>query len=239
MTPKRRETINKVLDLRQPDLTVITENVVKQRNLAAIVRTCDAVGIARMHCVQNEEEYRSFRGTSASADKYVDVELHARIAEPIASLRAQGYQIVTANLTSDAVDYRNIDFCKPTALVMGTELSGVSPATADACDKNIVIPMMGMVESFNVSLACAIILSEAQHQRQAAGLYQVSRLDESYRAELFFKWAYPKLAKYCDENGHSYPPLDDNGDLIPGTAPKEISGKKKPDVSGDSSGQDH
>jgi len=73
MTPRRRKTINRVLDLRQPDLTVITERVIKERNLAAIVRTCDAVGVPEVHCVQSKELYRTYRGTSASAQKYVDV----------------------------------------------------------------------------------------------------------------------------------------------------------------------
>lgn len=222
MTPKRRETINRVLDLRQPDLTVITERVVKERNLAAIVRTCDAVGIADIHCVQSAELYRSYRGTSASAHKYVDVTLHDDVTVPIANAKQLGMQVVAAHLSKDAVDFREVDFSKPTALLLGTELDGVEAETEKLCDTNIVIPMMGMVESFNVSVACAIILAEAQRQRQACGLYRQSRLEERQREKLFFKWAYPKLAAHCDERGLSYPPLNENGDLIAGTAPSNI-----------------
>lgn len=220
MTPERRETINKVLNLRQPDLTVITERIIKERNLAAIIRTCDAVGVSRVHCVQSPELYRTYRGTSASADKYVDVNLFDHVQEPVDKLKSRGYQIVAANLSEDAVDFREVDFTKPTALLLGTELEGVTEEAAQLCDHNIVIPMMGMVESFNVSVACAIILSEAQRQRQIAGLYESARLPDEEREALFFKWAYPKLAKFCDENAQPYPPLTDDGDLIPGTAPK-------------------
>lgn len=222
MTPKRRETIDRVLDLRQPDLTVVTERIVKERNLAAIIRTCDAVGVTELHCVQSADVYRRYRGTSASADKYVEVSLYDDVRAPISSLKASGFQVVAANLSPDAVDYTEIDFTKPTALLMGTELDGVEEETASLCDKNIVIPMMGMVESFNVSVACAIILAEAQRQRQKAGCYDEARLQQAQRNKLFFKWAYPKLAEYCDENRLDYPPLDENGDLIPGTAPSHL-----------------
>jgi len=220
MTPRRRKTINRVLDLRQPDLTVITERVIKERNLAAIVRTCDAVGVPEVHCVQSKELYRTYRGTSASAQKYVDVHLYDDVSAPIALAKGQrGMQVVAAHLSATAVDFREIDFTQPTALLMGTEIDGVAADTVDQCDANIIIPMMGIVESFNVSVACAIILAEAQRQRQAKGFYDHPRLSETHRQRLFFKWAYPRMAAYCDENGIAYPPLDQHGELIPGTAP--------------------
>lgn len=228
MTPERQDTINRILDLRQPDLTVITESIIKERNLAAIVRTCDAVGVSKVHCVEPPEGYRYYRGTSASADKYVDIDLYEESITPIKQLKASGFQIVAAHLSTNAVDYRDIDFTKPTALLMGTERSGVSEGAERQCDANIMIPMMGMVESFNVSVACAIILSEAQRQRQIAGFYSRPRLSSEARKLLFFKWAYPKLTDYCNKRGLAYPPLDDNGDLIAGTAPTwEVKGTEK------------
>lgn len=228
MTPHRQQIINSVLDQRQPDLTVITESVVKERNLAAIVRTCDAVGIQDVHCVSPDDDYRRNRGTSASADKYVDVRLYQAVEEALLPLKRSGHQIVAAHLSERAIDYRAIDYravdyTKPTAILMGNELSGVQNSTAQLCDAEITIPMMGMVESFNVSVACAIILAEAQGQRQRAGAYEKATISKAHRETLFFRWAYPKLARYCDERGLVYPPLDSKGHLIPGTAPIMLS----------------
>lgn len=222
MTPKRQERINQVLSKRQNDLTVITDQVVKNRNLAAIMRTCDAVGIPKMHCVEAEERYRTYAGISASSHKWVETIHYDNVVTSINTLKSSGMQIIAANLTDDAIDYREVDYTKPTALLMGTELIGVSDAAAKACDQNIVIPMMGMVESFNVSVACAIILAEAQRQREAAGLYDQCQLSKEEYDRLFFKWAYPDLAKYCEDRGIEYLPLDKNGDLIPGTAPNKV-----------------
>jgi len=215
MTPERRSRIHQVLCKRQADLTVLTAKVVKERNLAAIVRTCDAVGVQTVHCIiEDGEEYRHYRGTSASANKYVDVMQYSDELTPVKQLKSQGYQLVAAHLIETAIDYRDVDFTKPTVLVMGAEIDGVSDTLVESCDACITVPMMGMVESFNVSVASAVILSEAQRQRQLKGMYDARSLDqESYR-RLVFRWGYPKVAAYCDEHGLAYPELDENDDLI-------------------------
>ena len=219
MTPTRRERIISVLNQRQPDLTVITDAIVKARNLAAIVRTCDAVGIPTIHCVQAPSEYRSYSGTSASANHWVEACLHDQLESAINAAKSAKMQIIAANLSESAVDYRRIDYTKPTALLMGAELEGLSAEALSFCDHEVTIPMMGMVESYNVSVACAIILVEARNQRHSEGFYHTRRFCKEEFDSLFFKWAYPKLAEYCQQHDLDYPPLDENGELISGTAP--------------------
>lgn len=214
MTPERYATIKRVLDQRQPDLTVITDEVHKGRNLSAIMRNCDAVGIDCMHCVVPQRGFRNFRGTDLGTHKWVDAEVYDSIDQPISRLQKQGFQVIAAHLSEDAVDYREVDYTQPTALLMGTEKEGVSSEALAAADKHVTIPMVGMVESFNVSVACAIILVEAQRQRQLAGLYNSSRMDpERYRTRLF-RWCQPIVTQFCDERGLAYPPLDDEGEII-------------------------
>ncbi|ACR14169.1 tRNA (guanosine(18)-2'-O)-methyltransferase TrmH [Teredinibacter turnerae] len=213
MTPERFQRITSVLNKRQPDLTVITDEVHKGRNLSAITRTCDAVGIDTIHCVMPEDGYQTYNGTSASAEKWVAVQHHSSISAPVNDLKREGFQLVAANLGDNTLDYRNVDYTKPTALVLGAEVKGVSPEAAAAVDYNVTVPMVGMVESFNVSVAAAIILMEAQHQRQQAGLYDQPRLTaDVYRAR-FFHWAHPVLAKWCDDNGVEYPPVREDGEV--------------------------
>jgi tRNA (guanosine-2'-O-)-methyltransferase len=96
-------------------------------------------------------------------------------------------------------------------VLFGTEKFGITERTVAAVDQHVIIPMMGMVSSFNVSVAAAIILSEACEQRRAAGLYQQRRLSEARYKHAFFRWAHPRLAAYCERYGVPYPALDDEG----------------------------
>ncbi|MFL0799379.1 MAG: tRNA (guanosine(18)-2'-O)-methyltransferase TrmH [Agarilytica sp.] len=214
MTPERFNRISTVLRKRQPDLTVITDEVHKPRNLAAIVRNCDAVGIDEVHAVVPATGFQIYSGTSASAEKWVDVNYYEDVNAPIRNLKAKGFQLVTANLSADALDYRSIDYTQPTALLMGAEVKGVSADAAKAADHQVVLPMLGMVESYNVSVASALILAEAQTQREKAGLYERNRLPKARYDLLFFRWAHPVLAKFCDDNDIPYPPVREDGEVI-------------------------
>lgn len=214
MTPERFSRICRVLDQRQPDLTIITDEVHKGRNLSAIVRTCDAVGIDSIHAVIPEDGYRDYRGTAAGAGKWVKVCEYDKVETPISALKAQGFTLLSADVGEDAQDFRSIDYTKPTALLLGAEIRGVSDAAQLSIDFKMSVPMMGMVESFNVSVACAIILMEAQRQRKAAGFYDHVRLSEKVYAQRFFSWAHPEVAAFCDRKGLAYPACDRYGEIV-------------------------
>ncbi|WP_299975309.1 tRNA (guanosine(18)-2'-O)-methyltransferase TrmH [uncultured Pseudoteredinibacter sp.] len=218
MTPERLAKIRAVLNRRQPDLTVINDEVHKGRNLAAIMRTCDAVGIDHMHIVEPKEGYRSFRGTASGSNKWVEVSTYDSVSQAIKSVKSAGMKVVAAHLDERAVDYRSIDYCQPVALLMGMEKEGVSEEALSLADETVVIPMQGMVESFNVSVAAAIILAEAQRQRQVAGMYETGRLSESHYQRRFFQWAHPQVSRFCDGKGLAYPPVNAEGEIIDGAS---------------------
>ncbi|KZX59469.1 tRNA (guanosine(18)-2'-O)-methyltransferase TrmH [Halioglobus sp. HI00S01] len=213
MTPERIARLRGVLDRRQPDLTVVTDFVHKQRNLSAIVRNCDAAGVARMHAVIGDEDYTAFRGTSMGSHSWVEVVRYSCAEDALTKLRSEGYQVVAAHLEDDAVDYRDVDYTVPTALVMGAERRGLSASAANYVDRCITIPMVGMVESFNVSVAAGIILAEAQRQRQIAGLYDSPRLDPATYDKIYFEWGHAAIAQFCRERGLAYPPLNAEGEI--------------------------
>lgn len=218
MTPERLEKIRAVLNRRQADLTVINDEVHKGRNLAAIMRTCDAVGIDHMHVVEPKDGYRSYRGTASGSNKWVEVSTYHSVTDAIVEVKSKGMKVVAAHLDDRAVDYRSIDYSQPTALLMGMERAGVSEEALALADETVVVPMMGMVESFNVSVAAAIILSEAQRQRDAAGMYQECRLEADHYERRFFQWAHPQVARFCDEKSLAYPAVDKDGEIIDGPA---------------------
>ena len=213
MTPKRIARLRQVLDRRQPDLTLVTDFVHKPRNLSALVRICDAVGMMKVHAVIGDTDYQAFRGTAMGSHQWVEVERHRAVASAVSPLKARGYQVIAAHLADDARDYRAIDYTRPTALLMGAERRGVSRDALALVDAHITVPMVGMVKSLNVSVAAGIILAESQRQRQLAGMYDSVRLDEVTYRRLFFEWGHPAVRDFCRERGLRYPPLNEEGEI--------------------------
>lgn len=211
MGERRREKVDRVLADRQSDLTVLAERLHKPRNFSAIVRTCDAVGINEMHAVSGEDGVAVHWKTSQGAEKWVAVHVHDSLQQACDGLRGRGFQLVAANLSERAVDYREVDYTLPTALLVGTELFGVSEQAAAQADREIMIPMKGMTQSLNVSVACAVVLYEALRQRDAAGLYgRRGPSGENLRVQRF-EWLQPALARYCRERDIAYPEMDCDG----------------------------
>lgn len=213
MTNRRRDRIDSVLARRQPDLTVLAERLHKPRNFSAIVRTCDAVGINEVHAVPGEDGLAIHWNTSQGAEKWMNVRPHESLQSACGYLRERGFQLVAAHLSGQAVDYREIDYTVPTALLVGTELFGVSEAALAQADRQVMIPMKGMTQSLNVSVACAIVLYEAMRQRDRAGCYRERRFSGSAYRKQRFEWLHPVVARFCRERGLDYPELDEDGEI--------------------------
>ena len=213
LLPRRFERIKAVLDRRMGNLTVLLEHVEKPHNLSAILRSCDAVGVLEAHAVFLAGRLPTFNSTAQGSQKWVPLQLHGSSTEALQALKARGFKVFGTMLSEAAVDYRSCDFTGPTALVLGAEKWGLSPEAAALVDQAVTIPMRGMVQSLNVSVATATLLFEALRQRQAAGL--VPEAGEGLEAEryrrLLFEWAYPQVAAWCAREGRPYPALDGEG----------------------------
>ena len=215
MTPERYQKLRTTLDQRQPDLTILAEQIHKPRNIAALVRTGDAVGMHELHMVWPWDKHTAYRGTAMGSDRWVNITRHETMQSGISHLQERDYKVYAAHLSDDAVDYREVDYTVPCAVLVGNEKQGVSQEAAAAVDEHIVIPMMGMVESYNVSVAAAIVLNEAQTQRYRAGMYNQVRLADDEYWSTFFRWAHPKVAKFCQDNQLDYPELNpEDGEII-------------------------
>ncbi len=214
MTPKRLARINTMLDKRQPDLTVCMEGVHKNHNLAAVVRTADAVGISDVHAIWKNEQMRVSGGSAAGSQNWVNVHHYNQTEEAIKALKQQNMQILVTNLSNTAVDFRDIDYTKPTAILLGQEKFGASAQALSLADQDIIIPMVGMVQSLNVSVACSVVLYEAQRQRQLAGLYSQPKIDEHRRQRFLFEGGHPIFANACQRKGLSYPKINELGQIV-------------------------
>jgi tRNA (guanosine-2'-O-)-methyltransferase len=214
MSPERLKRIQAMLDKRQADLTVCMEGIHKTHNLAAVVRTCDAIGVSDVHAVWKNEQMHVLGGSAAGSQNWIDVHNYSDTAEAIKTLKAQGMQILVTNLSDTAVDFREIDYTKPTAIILGQEKFGASQVALDLADQDIVIPMVGMVQSLNVSVACSVVLYEAQRQRQLAGMYDKPSLSNERRQRVLFEGGHPIFAEACQRKGLPYPEIDDEGQII-------------------------
>lgn len=189
ITERRLARMRGVLERRQPDLTVVIENVHDPHNLSAVLRSCDAVGAASAHLVYSIEEMPVIHGgVAASAHRWLDIHKHNDIASCYEQLRAEGFTIYATQLSDDADDLYTLDLTQPTALVFGNETRGVSEEAANLADGRVIIPMMGMVESLNISVACAVCMFEASRQRREAGMYDTPRWPEAELESRLTAW---------------------------------------------------
>ncbi len=190
-TGRRRQRVSDVLARRQSDLTVVLEDVHDPHNVSAVLRSCDAVGVAAAHLVYRNEtppQQVFARTTSASAAKWVETIRHDSVEACYAALREEGFTILATVVGAESRGLYDIDFCLPTALVFGNEMRGLTEEAIARADGRIVIPMMGMVQSLNISVACAVALYEALRQRRAAGHYDAAKFDAQTHERLTEEW---------------------------------------------------
>lgn len=190
-TTRRQERIRDVLSRRQTSLTVVLEDIHDPHNASAVLRSCDGVGILDVHLVYVHEKppNRSFaRTTSGSAAKWIRTHYHDSIEDCYALLRQQGMKVYATALGRKSRDLYDLDLTQPTALVFGNEMRGVTDAAIDGADATVFIPMQGMVESLNISVACAVSLYEAMRQRMASGAYGSPELPAAELESLEQDW---------------------------------------------------
>ena len=213
LLPRRFERLRAVLDQRMADLTLVLEHVHKPHNLSAILRSCDAAGVLEAHVINLKGRTPTFNDTALGSQKWVELQSHSDSETVLRQLRDRGFRLVGTHLGVEAIDYRDGDYTGPTAFLLGAEKWGLSDTAASLVDQAVFIPMRGMVQSLNVSVAAATLLFEALRQRRAAGV--LPQRGEGLPADLYrrrlFEWAYPEVAAWCREQGRDYPELDAQG----------------------------
>lgn len=192
MKPRRLDKFKKVVAQRQPNLTVIMENVWDSHNVGAVLRSCDSVGIKEIFVLNTEkkliDQQKLIVGkrTSMGTSKWVDVHFYTDIDACFQHVRSGYEKVLGTHLNEEAKNLYELDLAASVALVFGNEMLGITEAVIERCDGNFHIPQMGMAESLNVSVACAVTLYEAYRQRQQKGYYDQAKLmsDEAQEALL-------------------------------------------------------
>jgi tRNA (guanosine-2'-O-)-methyltransferase len=195
MTPERTDKLIKVLSKRQSNLTVVMENVQDPHNISAVFRTCDAVGIQDIYILTTKIPRHKKFGykSSSSALKWLTIHEFDNLEECVTALRKNFSKILTTHLSSDAVQLYDINFTDSVALVFGNEHEGVTEAFRALADGNFIIPQMGIIQSLNISVACAVSIYEAMRQKMSAGHYDQASLPKEQMDELLTQWGVEEL----------------------------------------------
>lgn len=194
MTPERQLRLESVLSKRQNDLTVVLENVFDPHNISAVMRSCDAVGVQEVYVLNTKIPRHKKWGarSSSSAAKWLSIHQFDDAVLCFNALRKKYDQVLTTHLTATARNLYHLDLTKKTALVFGNEHAGVSDEIRALADGNFIIPQQGMIQSLNISVACAVSLYEAYRQKASAGHYDQTKLSEAEHTALWQQWSQPQ-----------------------------------------------
>jgi len=213
--PRRFQRIKNVLNSRMGDLTVLIEGVNKPHNLSAIIRTCDAAGVFEANFICDHSKVKTFNSTAQGSQKWVKLRNHESSSKATNTLRKKGFKLYGTSLNENSIDYRDLDFTKNTCFVLGAEKWGLSKELIAQVDESIYIPMNGMVQSLNVSVAGAILLFEAVRQRKNKDLipFEGEGLKHKEYKKTLFEWTYPELIDSYKKSNKDYPCLNKNGEI--------------------------
>lgn len=190
---RRINKITSVISSRQPTLKVVLENIHDPHNVSAVFRTCDAVGVPSVALIYTYEKFPKIgRKTSASAFKWVNKEKYQSVKDCYSELRKNGFKIYASAITNESKNLYDLDLTEKSAIVLGNEHRGVSAEAAELADEKFLIPMYGMVQSLNVSVAAAVILYEAQRQRRLKGMYDKQQYSKQEAENLLKDWVESK-----------------------------------------------
>ncbi len=192
MTPERSNKIKAVLSKRQNNITVVLENIFDPHNISAVIRSCDAVGIQEIYVLNTKipRHKKWGRRSSSSAAKWLTIHQFDNAEVCFAELRKKFSRILTTHLAHDSISLYDVDLTQSIALIFGNEHSGVSDEIRALADGNFIIPQVGMIQSLNISVACAVSLYEAFRQKKLAGHYDQQQLAAKEYTNLTNQWSF-------------------------------------------------
>jgi tRNA (guanosine-2'-O-)-methyltransferase len=182
MNETRKQKIVAVVQKRQSGIILVLEDIHDPHNAAAILRTCDGLGIQHVYFISEKEKpydpKRIGKASSSSANKWLDFKTYTTTVTCLKELNKEGYAIIATALTSHSESLLTATFPeKKVAVLVGNEHAGLSKTALSLADRSILIPMMGFVQSFNVSVATAIMLWEITRQRHGTLMLSTKKQD--------------------------------------------------------------
>ncbi|MGE4587612.1 MAG: TrmH family RNA methyltransferase [Mangrovibacterium sp.] len=192
VTPERLALFDRVLEQRTRYLTLVLEDIYQSQNASAVIRTADCFGIQDLHVIENSNAFQVDREVALGASKWINISTYRgegdNTCRAIQELRDRGYRIVATSPHERDVSLEDFDLNKgKTAMVFGTELTGISDRVREEADEFLKIPMVGFTESFNISASAAIILHHLSWQMRS-GKVTGWQLETEERRQIKLQW---------------------------------------------------
>jgi tRNA (guanosine-2'-O-)-methyltransferase len=179
ITEERKAKFEKAAACSQRDVTVVLENVHDPHNIGAVLRSCDSVGIREIYVLYNEHSRNAVKqyvglNSASGALKWVDVHFYHDTRACFEDVKKKYAVIAGTHLSVVSKSIYEMDLTSSVAFVFGNEKSGLSGDVLPYLDVNFVIPQHGLVQSLNISVACAVTLFEMSRQRKSGGMYDTN-----------------------------------------------------------------
>ncbi len=191
VTEQRLNKMEKILSERTRYLTVVLENIYQPHNASAVLRSCDGFGIQDVHIIENSNSYRVNPGVSLGTSQWLTMHNYNKEKEnsktAIDTLRKNGYRIVATTPHRNDQNLEDFDLPKgKIALFFGTEMHGLSETVLENADEFMKIPMYGFVESFNISVSCALSLHSLSHRLRDSNIDWT--LNQLEKEDVLLEW---------------------------------------------------
>jgi len=161
---RRAERLRQVIAARLSSVQVVFDAPHDPHNGAAVVRSCEALGVQNIHVIERIEPFLAASSVCRGAEKWVDIRAWPSVSACVEPLRRDGFELVAASADGE-LDPADLAAIPRLALVFGNERDGIATELAASCARRVRVPMRGFVESLNVSVSAAILLAFATAKR--------------------------------------------------------------------------
>ena len=183
----KRALFDRLAPLRTRHISVVLEDIYQSHNASAVLRSCDCFGVQDVHVVENRNAFNPAGDVAVGSSKWVDYYRYPTIQEAYAELHRKGYRIVATLPHENDQMIGDLDISQPTALVFGTELTGLTGDAIDGADAYVKIPMYGFTESFNISVCAALSLFSLTERMRRSDIHW--QLNDDELLDLKLHWA--------------------------------------------------
>ncbi len=190
VSERRVRRMVSVVERRLTSVTLVLENIIDGHNASAMIRSAEGLGIENIHIVEQPHPYKVNRSILRGAHRWVSIHRYQRIESCTSHLKERGFLLAVADVGNGCVPVHQLPVDKKVAIVMGSELDGLSQRAKADADIRFTIPMAGFVESFNVSVSAAVTMHQVTHQRRAHLLAHdvIGELSLVEQEERLLKW---------------------------------------------------
>jgi tRNA (guanosine-2'-O-)-methyltransferase len=197
LLPERIERLKEVLVNRVVSVTLVLENLHKDFNISAILRTCESFGIQEVHVIPQPGEGKIFRTLTQGCHKWLTIHSHEDVSTCLKTLKKRGFRVLAGGFGEDALPLDQADFSGRVALVFSNELEGVNPEVLDHVDGFFVIPMTGFSRSINVSVAAGIVIHHVLRYKLEKG-EELERIASDEAGRILGEWVKKSVRRADD-----------------------------------------